>query len=1071
MAQRTERSRFRIGDLLVHPDRNVVVRDGEDIRLEPIGMKLLVCLAENRDKPQSTLQLMREVWHHTDLEDSAVHIGISKLRKALHDDSRTPRYIENTRGQGYRLIAPVALPGDYLSSRPTPCTWAGNPYVGLEAFDEAHTGVFRGRGDAIDKVVKAMRSQHDNGRRFVLLVGASGSGKTSLLRAGVIPRLVGNGGEDGLRTLSAARCDLGTARGDEVPGALAAALATWTLEGRPVLPPQPMESLTRLLTGNPASIHAPIDEAFRRLALSPDAAPGAHLLLVLDHAEGLIASSEQDPACHDTFVRILDALCDHPRILAAMVVRSDFYPKLMEAVPALMERKGSLGHVDVPRPTAIEINDIITLPAISAGLEFERDPGTSAAHYLNHTLSEAARGQVDVLPLLQHTLHELYKRCADDRLLTYAAYREIGELEGAIAQRAETVFASLPRDARDSLDVVLGQLVVVDSESGAVRGRRADWDDLPPTATTLVKAFLDARLFSSAFDDGRSKYGVAHEALLRQWPRAREWVKENKRILQASHRLRDARTRWTRSGRRRDLLLNPGLPLDEATLVERALPETLDRDARDFIEASKRLVGRRRRRAQAAAAALAVLALISAMLASTSISARHDADARRRYAQDVTGFMLVDLDEAAGVLDDLSLPERMSAKVIADCTKRQRPPPDAQDLVNCSRAHRIRGRVLHAQGHRPAAEVQFRTAAAMAEQASRLDPGSQDAINEQGQSDFWKGMLEYDVNRFDATWVHWTCYLRHATRLLALSPDNPKWMFEVSFAATNLGIIEKRRGHTANAIRLFEASAEAKRSALTLLPYNEPYHQQYLDTLSWISSTLEDEGRLDEASRGYETQIKALRILIDQHPTADSWKLRLANYLQLDANLQIDRGELERAEDSATDSITMLEHLNDRHAERSKWKVELARGHLIRADVLRARGDVIGASVDVGIAAKLLAQAPKEMRSDLPWRRQDILVRFLTYRGTAGDGHPEAARTALREMSRLLKDHPGDEIGMELVQMLTMQAADFESANHRSEAASMHREALRVLDMLTRTHTHRWTQAHAGAIAALQRLE
>lgn len=1072
MAQRTERSRFRIGELLVHPDRLVIIRDGEDVHVEPMWMDLLVYLAENRDRTIGTQQLLGEVWGHTHREEGAVQKVISLLRsKVFLESSRKPRYIENIRGQGYRLIAPVAFPNDYISSRGNACTWTdGSPYVGLAAFDEAHAGVFFGRGDAIARVMAAMRAQRENGRRLVLLVGASGSGKTSLLRAGVVPRLVRNGGEDGLRALSVARCDLGTAPGGDPLAALAAALATWTLAGRPVLPPQPTESLRRTLVGQPRSLHAQIDEAFRRFPERIDAEPHAHLLLTLDHAEGLVAVGEDDPARHDAFARVVETLCEHPRVLATMVVRGDFYPKLMEAVPALVERKGSLGHVDVARPTAIEINDIITLPAISAGLEFERDPGTHAVHYLNHTLAEAARGQADVLPLLQHTLHELHKRCDAGKVLTYAAYREIGELEGAIARRAEAVFASLPEDARRSLDVVLGQLVVVDPESGAARGRRAAWDALPATAAPLVQAFLDARLFASALDEGRARYGVAHEALLRQWPRARQWVEENKRLLQAGQRLHDARKRWLAHGKQRDFLLNAGMPLAEALQVAKALPQTLDADAREFIAASKRLGERRRRLAQGAAVVLAAMALVSATLAAMAIDARNDANARRRDAQSVTGFMLVDLDEAAGVLDDLSLPDRMSGKVISDCTTSRRPEPDAQDLVNCSRAYRIRGRVLYAQGHRAAAESQFETAAAMAERASRIDPASQEAINERGQCDFWKGLIHYDANRFGIARAHWTSYLHHATRLLAMAPDNPKWMFEVSFAATNLGIIEKRRGHARNAIRLFEASAQAKRSALVLLPYNESYYQQYLDTLSWISSTQEDQGHLDEASLGYETQIRALRTLIRGHPGADSWKLRLANYLQLDANLQLDRGELQRAQDSALESIDLLQALNSRHAEHSKWKVELARGHLILADVLRARGALAAASDEVDRAAARLADAPRQLRGELPWRRLDIVVRFLESRRTTDGWRPEAARLALHDMAKLLESNPGDEIGMDLVRMLAMHAEDLESVHLIGEARSMHREALRVLDRLSCRQAHRWIHAHAGSVAALERL-
>lgn len=277
MAQRTERSRFRIGDLLVHPDRKIIIRDGEEIHLETRWMQVLVYLAEHHNTTVGTLELMHAVWGSTEFEEGAVHSTISRLRnKVLRDDSRAPRYIQTISGQGYRLIAPVAWPDDYLSGRSGGSNWRrGNPYVGLTAFDEAHADVFFGRGDAVARVMTAMRAQFEIGQRFVLLVGASGSGKTSLLNAGVIPRLTPNGGENGLRALSVARCDLGAAADGDALGALAVAIAGWTLGERPVLPPQPVTSLKDVLVESRESIHAAIDEAFRRQPVRLDTEPHA----------------------------------------------------------------------------------------------------------------------------------------------------------------------------------------------------------------------------------------------------------------------------------------------------------------------------------------------------------------------------------------------------------------------------------------------------------------------------------------------------------------------------------------------------------------------------------------------------------------------------------------------------------------------------------------------------------------------------------------------------------------------------------------------------------------------------
>lgn len=1079
MAQRTERSRFRIGDLLVHPDRKIVIRDGEEIHLETRWMQVLVYLAEHHKTTVGTLELMHAVWGSTEFEEGAVHSTISKLRsKVLRDDPRAPRYIQTISGQGYRLIAPVAWPDDYLSGRSGGSNWRrGNPYVGLAAFDEAHADVFFGRGDAVARVMTAMRAQFEIGQRFVLLVGASGSGKTSLLNAGVIPRLTPNGGENGLRALSVARCDLGAAADGDALGALAVAIAGWTLGDRPVLPPQPVASLKDVLVGSRECIHAAIDEAFRRQPVRLDTEPHAHLLLVLDHSEALVATSDRDAPAEQQaatkqalarFVQALETLCDHPRVLATMIVRGDFYPKLMEAVPSLIERKGGFGHVDVARPTAIEINEIITLPAIAAGLEFERDPDTRAVHHLNDTLAEAARGQADVLPLLQHTLNELYKRCADGKVLTYAAYREIGELEGAIAQRAEEVFASLPQEAQASLDAVLGQLVVVDPDSGAISGRRARWSVLPEAARSLAQAFVNARLFSRDSDGNQLSYGVAHEALLRQWPRASEWARENRRLLLARDRLQDAKRRWLSSGKRRDFALNEEAPLMEARQAAEAFPESIDSETAEFLDASKQAFDRRRRLKLLAIAILLELTIASITLSMVAIKERNDSNSQRNRAQGMIGFMLVDLYQAADIMGDLDLPERMSRKVISDCALTDGMPTDAREAVNCSRAVRILGRVMYAKGMPDSATDLFSEAALIAKTSHELDPSSEDAINEMGQSAFWNGQIAYDKGRLREARRYWMAYLSRATRLLAMDPYNPTWMIEVSYAANNLGIIAKRQGNPDDAIRLFRASVAAKESAITLSPDNDAFEKEKIDTLSWISSTLEDEGRLEEASQGYAAQILDLRKLISSHPLADDWKLRLANYLQLDAKLQIDRADLKRAQESARESILILEDLTERKGNRWEWKIDLAQGHTILSDAYRSGGKQSAALDEIRMAETILSSMPERMHGDLSWRRLEFLTRFMRSRYERDEA---GARQAMTQMLSLREKNPGDEIGLDCARMLTIQAESEERSGNLAAARNSLRESLRILEGIKKKKSRSWARTYSNATNAMRRIE
>jgi DNA-binding winged helix-turn-helix (wHTH) protein len=257
----TDRSQFRIGDLLVVPDRLIVVRDGQEIKFERRWMEVLVMLAEHAGETLSTEHLLIEIWGSKVYGDNPVSKAISLIRKQVGDERRKPLYIETLNKVGYRLIAPVSLPEDYRRM-PSERWTKGSPYVGLSAFDADHASVFCGRSRIVADLLRAMRVQIENQRRFVLIVGASGCGKTSLLRAGAIPLLTKPDGFDGLRALSVTTCDL-AANGCDPLIPLTAALATWTLGDRPVFPPQTLEQLKTLLTETPEMIDGVVNEAIR----------------------------------------------------------------------------------------------------------------------------------------------------------------------------------------------------------------------------------------------------------------------------------------------------------------------------------------------------------------------------------------------------------------------------------------------------------------------------------------------------------------------------------------------------------------------------------------------------------------------------------------------------------------------------------------------------------------------------------------------------------------------------------------------------------------------------------------
>lgn len=984
-------SRFRVGAMLVQPDRLIVSIDGRDTELEPRMMEVLVALAEHAGEVVSSEQLLIEVWRGTFYGDNPVHKAIAYLRKVFGDDLKSPRYIETIRKRGYRLIAKVSYPDDYRRVALQTSAWNGaNPYVGLSAFDDEHAGVFFGRSRVTAELLAAMRQQIDNQRRFLLIVGASGCGKTSLLNAGALPLLRQDGGFDGLRALSVARCDLaGIDTGDALLH-LAASLAQWTLGGRPVFAPGPASDLAAAIRQSPESIAIAIEDAFRRHPSRELADQRyAHLLLTIDHAEALVANRARDPERHDpqrdaAFSRALHFLCESPRVMVAMIVRGDFYLSLVEAYPEIADRKLGEGHFDVLTPRPGEIAQIIRTPAALAGLTFEEDAQT--AEHLDDVLRDAANAHADALPLLQHTLQALYERRSDDGELRFDAYRAIGGLEGALAHRAEEVFAALPEAARRGLDSLFSQSIVMQQENDSISARRVAWSALDDNARALAEAFVRARLFVAELSDGLAGVRVVHEALLRQWPRARDWIQDNRRLLQAKARMRRAAARWIEEGRSADQLLNPGRPLQDALEAARQLPDDLSDEEHAFLQASAKLDRRKRRLRATAIAGLAIFAVISAALALLATQARDEAERRREEALQLADFMLVDLADKLRPLGNLGLLDSISAKALAQLERRPEAQTRTEDLINRSRALRTAGEVMTEKAKLDEAKSAFERASAAAHAAVERAPESTNAIAELGVAAYWLGYHHYRQGRLDEARRHWSTYLQTSERLIRLQPEHAEWQIELSYALNNLGAVARDQGQIGEALAYFRRSARLKAAVLSTRPDDDALRYDLVDTLSWISSGDVSEGRLSEAAAGYAEQIAMLRRLVAKKPDALVWKRRLATSLLSAGQLASSRGDPDEARARIEESIAKLSELTRNEPDNKVWARDLVLAHIEAGEIADGRGDARSRAAHASFAERMIRDMQASGDASTALRRLNAASRLLIARS-----QPDAA--------------------------------------------------------------------------------
>jgi tetratricopeptide (TPR) repeat protein len=531
----------------------------------------------------------------------------------------------------------------------------GSPFRGLAAFEFEHAPVFFGRTRAVSDILHALREQESDGRPFVLVLGMSGGGKSSLVRAGVLPMLTKPGVIEGVAFWRRAVFRPTDVRGDIFAGLAKALLREDALPALDSDGAGPDE-LAQLMRQSPQAAAALV-----RNTLARDGANG-RLALVIDQMEEMFTQEAILPEHREAFTEIIDALARSKRVWVICTLRSDFYPRLAN-LPKLAALKEGAGQYDLMAPTASEIGQMIRLPTRAAGLRFEEDSASSER--LDDMLRDAAAEHPEILPLLQFTLEELYQRRTDDGILTLAAYRELGGVEGSLAQRAETVFQELPEAVQAELPKVLNALVSIEQDGHETIGRkRALWSDVSSGhSRALVETFVENRLFVTELaDDGSAVVTVAHEALLWHWPRVMDWVAQNRENLRVRARISAAAQRWEADGKSADLLLPHGKPLLEAeSLIDQGIE--LDAEESAFVHASIARERRAQRVRTFSVAAIAILAVLAVLFGVVADQQRTRAQIEADTAKETTSFM-VDLFNVVDPSENRGA--RITAKEILD---------------------------------------------------------------------------------------------------------------------------------------------------------------------------------------------------------------------------------------------------------------------------------------------------------------------------------------------------------------------------------------------------------------------
>ena len=454
----------------------------------------------------------------------------------------------------------------------------GPPFLGLNSFQPEHADVFFGREEEALEARFALREQAREGCAFLLLTGASGSGKSSLARAGILPEIIHNELDDEVvawRWLIATPAEL-------TPDPVLALLRR--LSENDVLPELKddavdLETLARDLCENPElTFRHVFKPVFHRRS------GGIRLLLVIDQLEEIFVSNLMTGKRRAEFLKLLETFARSGQIWILATARNDFY-HLIQAEPVLAQLLEVRGTMPVQIPSPDALRRVIEEPARLAGLKFEERDGISLA---SRILRDAA-AHAELLPLVEFVLRELYEGCASDGLLTFSAYEQLGGVEGAVGKKSEETFLSLTAPAQAALAEILPLLISVEvsGEHSAVR-RRARLNDLrsTPAQQELTDSLIENRFLITDRQDDTAVASFAHEALLRRWSRITSWIELNRERLRWRAQVEECEHRWEQRGRDASLLLPAGLQLEEGRQLLKHSSNLLSQGTTKYIQTS-----------------------------------------------------------------------------------------------------------------------------------------------------------------------------------------------------------------------------------------------------------------------------------------------------------------------------------------------------------------------------------------------------------------------------------------------------------------------------------------------------
>jgi tetratricopeptide (TPR) repeat protein len=942
-----------------------------------------------------------------------------------------------------------------------PIAVKGSPFCGLAAFGARHAPVFFGRSHDTTRAVDLWRDAGQRNSPYLLVIGASGSGKSSLARAGLVPRLTTPGV---IREVDVWR--VAVMRPSDSPQGPFAALAAALMqseaglskeeEGRGAALPEialgdsrtPADLASVLSHANPAAAIKPIVNALTHVAATEHDRGNytrdvrCDLTLLIDQLDELFAATVSD-AERDGFLDLVAAMVATGRIWVVTTLRADLYPRMLGQ--SALKRLKELGATyDLAPPGPVELAEIVRSPAEAAGLVYEMD--AAGGERLDARLLRDAE-QPDMLPLVQLALSRLFegRQQVDGELrLPLAVYQNLGGLKGIIDEAGERAIASVGEAEQARLPRLLRRLAVPARDqsltvSDALTVRAAPLVEAAPDAASqrLLDALVTARLLTVSGNEAdaskekdtsiapvAAQVRLTHQRVLQDWSRARTIVAESADFYRVRSDLEENYRRWNNGDRRGELLLARGLPLAEAENIVGKYGDELTPDVRDYVKASRKRANRAQMIGWSAAAVFALVALGAGFEWKTASEQRAAAEAARHEAQ-------IERDRAEGAL---ALATGTANGLVFDLAKKFRdvigvPAATIKDILD--RARQLQDQLLGSGEVDP--ELRRSRAIALLETANTFstlgDTQSALATATQAQEIFQS--------------------------LLVQQPNSIDVQRGISATYDTMGFVQTAQGHLHEALTSYQ-SGLAISDRLAKSGNADWLQRDRAVSYKRIGDVQIAQGHLPEALAAYQSGLAIADRLAKSDLGNTRWQRQLSDSFDNIGDVQVAQGHLLEALTSYQSSLAIVDRLVKADPGNTSWQHDQSVSYERIGDVQRVQGHLPEALTTYHSGLAILDRLVKADPGNTTWQHNLAGIYERVGLVQVAQGHlPEALTSYQADFvisDRLAKSDPGNASWQRSQELSYGKIGDVQMAQgHLPEALTSYQAALAIAGQLAKS--------------------